>query len=66
MTTIPGTSTSQRSTGAATVQVAASLNNFMVWTGLGPNTVQLMRLEPAEALERLVLAVGGIVLGTGG
>jgi hypothetical protein len=38
MTTPPGTSTGQQSTGAATVLTVNSVNNFMVWTGLGPNT----------------------------
>src|SRR3954464_4293361 len=38
MTTLPGTSTGQQSTGAPTVLTAGSVINFMVWTGLGPNT----------------------------
>jgi hypothetical protein len=38
MATLPGTSTGQQSTGAPTVLTAGSVINFMVWTGLGPNT----------------------------
>jgi hypothetical protein len=38
MTTLPGTSTGQQSTGTPTVLTAGTVNNFMVWTGLGPNT----------------------------
>jgi hypothetical protein len=38
MTTLPGTSTGQQSTGTPTVLTAGTVNNFMVWAGLGPNT----------------------------
>jgi hypothetical protein len=38
MTTLPGTSTGQQSTGTPTVLTVGTVNNFMVWAGLGPNT----------------------------
>jgi hypothetical protein len=38
MTTLQGTSTGQQSTGTPTVLTAGTVNNFMVWTGIGSTT----------------------------
>src|SRR4051812_35994322 len=38
MTTLQGTSTGQQSTGTPTVLTAGTVNNFMVWTGIGSST----------------------------
>src|SRR3954466_6241172 len=38
MATLPGTSTGQQSTGTPTVLTTGTVNNFMVWTGLGSGT----------------------------
>jgi hypothetical protein len=38
MATLPGTSTGQQSTGTPTVLTTGTVNNFMVWTGMGSGT----------------------------
>ena len=35
MATVPGTSTTQQSTGTPTVLTGGDVTNFMVWTGFG-------------------------------